>query len=244
MKIAISLVYKEMKDSEKLANIEKLGVDVLVELPGDVLKEFSVDEITDPLIEYRVRFPIVSVAFSEEIDLAEKAVIIAEELGSEYVAVTLTLADLNRFAGLAKDLFKIFSCYKIGLCIETEENYVGKLKEIILENIGGVFWLTVSPNDNMGTSKFIRLIEENLRMLRIIRAVNYTNKAVRPLFRGKSINYYIVLKKLLEIGYRGYFVLDYETKGLPIVISELSRELELISQVTSSLYALRKRTPR
>ncbi len=244
MKVAISLVYRDEKDAEKLASLEKLGVGVLVELPGNVLKELGVDEITDPLIEYKVRFPIVSVAFGREVDLAEKAVIIAEELGSEYVTVTLGAERLSYFASITKDLFRIFSCYKVGLCIGAEESYVGKLKEIILSNIGGVFWLTISPGHTMETGRLIRLIEENLRVVRIIRAVNYADKAIRPLFKGKSINYYKVLKKLLEVGYQGYFVLDYEPKGLPLKVGELSRELELIGQVISSLHALRRRSSR
>ena len=240
MKAAISLVYRDEKDAEKLASLEKLGVGVLVELPGEVLEELGVDEVTDPLIEYKVRIPIISVAFSKKVDLAEKAVIIAEELDSEYVTVALTPEGLNYFASIAKDLFRIFSCYKVGLCIETEKSYLNKLKEIILESIGGVFWLAISPSYTTKTGELIRLIEENLRMVRIIRAINYTNESVCPLFKGKSINYYKVLKKLLEVGYQGYFVLDYEPKGLPLKVRELSRELELISQVTSSLHALRR----
>lgn len=236
-RLASTVMYTGQKDAGKLSIAEQVGLQVLVEIPAAVIDTLGIDEIVDPLLEYRVRFCGVSV-LSPTLPstlVLEKAAIAAEELEANYVLMKMQRKELDRFRKLSDELFEIFSSYKIGLCVETNPENAASIRELILDKIGGVFWIALSPSEDTSTRRFIDTILYLMRLLKIIKMVNYTKRGASFITDEGNINYYSVLRALVENYYDGVIVLDYDSKGLDMYGEKLSYEVSIIRQYAASL---------
>jgi len=230
--LALAITYSKEEDAKKLDICERLGLDSFLLIPARHLELASTHEIIDPLLEYRVKIKGISIPYapSASIDTLEKAAIIADEVGARYVMAHIRDSNLRYIRNRIERIFDIFSSYKIGFCVESYPEIVPKLRTIIQREIGGVIWLAVVPSVNTDTYTLIKIILNNIRLVKVIKAINFTNNRPETVIRGRNINYYSVVRALVRNHFHGDFVLDYDSYGLGLDLVVLSREIETIRQ--------------
>jgi len=232
LKLALTVMYSKEEDAKKLSICERLGLDSFLLIPTKYLDCASVYEIVDPLLEYRVVVKGISIPHvpPTSIDMLEKAAIIADEINACYVITHIRDDNTYYIKCIMKDIFDIFSSYKIGFCVESYPEVITKLRDIVQREIGGVIWLAVTPSENTDTHTLIKIILDNIRLIRVIKAINFINNKPVIITKGGNINYYSVIKALLRNYFHGDFVLDYDPHGLQLDLTALSREIETIRQ--------------
>lgn len=233
MTLALTITYSKEEDAKRLSICERLGLGSFLLIPAKYLEYASVCEIVDPLLEYRVEIRGISIYHMPltSIDMLEKAAIIADEIDARYVITHIRDNNLYYMKkDIMKNIFDIFSSYKIGFCVESYPEIVPKLRNIVQREIGGVIWLAVAPSENTDTHTLIKIILNNIRLIKVIKAINFANNKPEIVTKGRNINYYSVIKALVRNYFYGDFVLDYDPYGLQLDLTVLSREIETIRQ--------------
>jgi len=202
------------------------------------LEALGLDDIVDPLAEVGVRVESVKVpadvpARANLRDPLEKCSIVAEELGARNLVVEIGKGSLER--RILEEMFRVASVYNLRLCLELE----GSTREIsdaldaLSEFVGGVLKLSLKPLEGTSTPEFVEAIERAFGLLRIIRLANYdteSGRTISVLSGGGTIDCYAVLRYLVERGFDGLLLLDYESRG-----EESLAEIDVLVQYTRSL---------
>ena len=171
-------------------------------------------------------------------DVLERTLIIADELKIRYIAANIPLKILKRELN---SLFDLFSSYKNNLCIEAAPRNVEKVKNTLLDKIGGVLWVKITPDALTSTHELKEALRSSMRLVKMIEAANFEEKGkkkIKILKKGR-INYYNVLRFLSREFYNDIFLIPYD-KSIYKIPQELINEYNVLLQFYNSTYELAK----
>jgi len=167
-------------------------------------------------------------------DVLERTLIIADELKIRYIAANIPLKMLKHELN---SLFDLFSSYKNNLCIETAPGNVEKVKDALLDKIGGVLWVKITPDALTSTHELKEALRSSMRLVKMIEAANFEEKGkkkIKILKKGR-INYYNVLRFLSREFYNDIFLIPYD-KSIYKIPQELINEYNVLLQFYNSTY--------
>lgn len=211
--------------------------EVSVPSSGD-LEALGLDDIVDPLAEVGARIESVKVPtdISARVDISdslEKCSIVAEELGARNLVVEAGREFLER--RVLEEMFGVASVYNLRLCLELRGTIedISEALDVLSEFIGGVLKLSLRPLESVSTPEFVEAIERAFGLLCIVRLANYdvkSGRAISVLNNKGTIDCYAVLRYLVERGFDGLLLLDYESRG-----EDSLAEIDVLEQYTRSL---------
>ncbi|MEZ0345354.1 MAG: hypothetical protein ABWK01_02225 [Infirmifilum sp.] len=224
---------------ERLKQLMNVPVELVLNI--DELREMSVFEIAEPILEEGIEVTAVKLdtplSQSSEEDV-EKAIVLADELNSDLIVLPVEGERLQIREGSPRldSLFKSASVYAKKVVFEPHPRALPGLADLISEFLGGVFKLAVSPEPELNTEELIELAHEHLGQLVLVRLVCFTREGKVARISGTtSPNVFAIIKELLERGYEGFFVLDYEPRGLMLPSQLVREDLELLLQYVRSM---------
>ncbi|GEM_PF-3755352 len=232
MKLAVKIRLQDIE--EIIRYIETYKIPLAPQLTSTEIEEEGVSEIIDKLYFFDLSYAALLLSMKDyRYDILEKTLLIADELGIRYVSANIPL-EVLRFE--LSPLFDLFSSYKNGLCIETTPENVEKVKNILLKNIGGVFWIKVTPNTSTTTDKLKDALNSSMRLIKMIEAINFEKNSKRMIMilRKGKLNYYNILRFLSQEFYNEIFLIPYN-KTIYIRPQDLLSEYNMILQFYNSI---------
>jgi len=233
MKLAVKTHLRDLEVVNRF--LEPFKVPVAPQLTGAEIEEKGVSEIVDTLFFLDIPYYALQLYMHRySRDILEKALIIADELKIRYIAANIPLRILKHELN---SLFDLFSSYKNNLCIEAAPRNVEKVKNTLLDKIGGVLWVKITPDASTSTHELKEALRSSMRLVKMIEAANFekkNRKKIKVLKRGK-INYYNVLRFLSQEFYNDILLIPYD-KSIYRIPQELINEYNVLLQFYNSIY--------
>jgi len=210
-----------------------MGIEVSV--TPKYLEEASLVELVEPLageaevLSFRV--------LGNPGENVEKALIATDELGAKYLSISIDENGLEETARNMDEMFRLGAIYSKYIVLEPRGEYLNATASKLHDYIGGVFKLSIYPSPSYSTDDFTSLSLSYLGLLRIARLANFTpdGRPVRVTSRKGVINYFTVIKRLVQSGYEGLFIIDYEGFGLNLSLDVVKRDFSLLDQYLYSI---------
>jgi len=233
MKLVVKMRLQDLEIVNRYLEIFKIPV--VPQIADTEIEEKGVSEIVDTLFFLDMPYYALQLYMhSYSHDVLERALIIADELKIRYIAANIPLKMLKRELN---SLFDLFSSYKNNLCIEAAPRNVEKVKNTLLDKIGGVLWVKITPDALTSTRELKEALRSSMRLVKMIEAANFEErgkKKIKILKRGK-INYYNVLRFLSREFYNDIFLIPYD-KSIYKIPQELINEYNVLLQFYNSTY--------
>ena len=233
MKLVVKMRLQDLEIVNRYLEIFKIPV--VPQIADTEIEEKGVSEIVDTLFFLDMPYYALQLYMhSYSRDVLERTLIIADELKIRYIAANIPLKMLKRELN---SLFDLFSSYKNNLCIETAPGNVEKVKDALLDKIGGVLWVKITPDALTSTRELKEALRSSMRLVKIIEAANFEEKGkkkIKILKRGK-INYYNVLRFLSREFYNDILLIPYD-KSIYKIPQELINEYNVLLQFCNSIY--------
>lgn len=216
-----------------------LGTPIELVLKAEDLRDFSVFEVSEPFSGVGVEIVAVKIleGFSEaRAEDLEKALVLADELGADYVVVPVGEGDLRVAADSLDRIFESAAAYAKKVALEPSRGVQLELSGYVSKFLGGVFKYVLSPAPGLTTDEMIAFAVEHLGQLAAVKLVCFTRdgRAAR-VTRASGINVFALMRELEERGYDGLYVLDYEPRGLLLPLQLVRGDLDLLLQYLRSL---------
>ena len=233
MKLVVKMRLQDLEIVNRYLEIFKIPV--APQIADTEIEEKGVSEIVDTLFFLDMPYYALQLYMhSYSRDVLERTLIIADELKIRYIAANIPLKMLKRELN---SLFDLFSSYKNNLCIEAAPRNVEKVKNTLLDKIGGVLWVKITPDALTSTHELKEALRSSMRLVKMIEAANFEEKGkkkIKILKKGR-INYYNVLKFLSREFYNDIFLLPYD-KSIYKIPQELINEYNVLLQFYNSTY--------
>ena len=233
MKLVVKMRLQDLEIVNRYLEIFKIPV--APQIADTEIEEKGVSEIVDTLFFLDMPYYALQLYMhSYSRDVLERTLIIADELKIRYIAANIPLKMLKHELN---SLFDLFSSYKNNLCIETAPRNVEKVKDTLLDKIGGVLWVKIMPDALTSTRELKEALRSSMRLVKIIEAANFEEKGkkkIKILKKGR-INYYNVLKFLSREFYNDIFLIPYD-KSIYKIPQELINEYNVLLQFYNSTY--------
>jgi len=233
MKLVVKMRLQDLEIVNRYLEIFKIPV--VPQIADTEIEEKGVSEIVDTLFFLDMPYYALQLYMhSYSRDVLERALIIADELKIRYIAANIPLKILKRELN---SLFDLFSSYKNNLCIEAAPRNVEKVKNTLLDKIGGVLWVKITPDALTSTHELKEALRSSMRLVKMIEAANFEEKGkkkIKILKKGR-INYYNVLRFLSREFYNDIFLIPYD-KSIYKIPQELINEYNVLLQFYNSTY--------
>ncbi len=233
MKLVVKMRLQDLEIVNRYLEIFKIPV--VPQIADTEIEEKGVSEIVDTLFFLDMPYYALQLYMhSYSRDVLERTLIIADELKIRYIAANIPLKILKRELN---SLFDLFSSYKNNLCIEAAPRNVEKVKNTLLDKIGGVLWVKITPDALTSTHELKEALRSSMRLVKMIEAANFEEKGkkkIKILKKGR-INYYNVLRFLSREFYNDIFLIPYD-KSIYKIPQELINEYNVLLQFYNSTY--------
>lgn len=203
------------------------------------LKNLSILDIAEPLSDAEAKVVAVKVAegfgsITEE-DL-EKVLLLTDEVCADYTIIPVSRENLDSAVNVLNQLFKSAAIYAKKAVLEPSKEVLPQLSSLLSEFLGGVFKYSISPTPQLTTSEMLKLSLNHFGQLSAVKLVCFTRdgRATRVTSTA-SLNVFTIIKELIERGYEGLFMLDYEPRGLVLPPRFVREDYNLLQQFVRSI---------
>ncbi|MCS7104680.1 MAG: hypothetical protein NZ954_03850 [Thermofilaceae archaeon] len=236
--LCYSLVFNGLEeDLNRIRSIPQMPIELA--LPLDTLQTLSIPELADPFLEENVKVEYVKLLSPCQDTLVEdleKTVILADELTAEFIVLPVDKGGLHSIINVIDKIFESAVVYSKKIALEPSREALAKVVSSTNKFLGGVFKFSFSPTPTSTTDEVTTLALTYLGQLAAVKLVGFSNEGNASRISGASgINVFALIKELLESGYDGYFVLDYEPRGLMLPSRLVWEDCELLIQYINSL---------
>lgn len=237
--LCYSLLYDSSgRHVERLRRLSQIPVELVIALND--LRELGVFEVAEPLLEGEATVTAVKLVepLSElgEDDL-EKVVALADELNSYHVVIRVEKRGLAKSTAMLERLFRLAATYAKKVALEPSKDALPDLASHVSDFLGGVFKYALSPEPEFNTNDLLELALSHLGQLAAVKLVCFTRDGRATRVTGSSsLNVFAIIRELLGRGYDGFFVIDYEPRGLFLPASFVREDIELLSQYVRSIF--------
>ncbi|MEM3936896.1 MAG: hypothetical protein QXN94_02750 [Thermofilaceae archaeon] len=241
--ICYSVVFDESSAcGEKLRYLSDIPLELV--LSSEYLVNLGIIDVTEPLSDAGVRVAAVKIAEGLGIigdESFEKALILADEVGAEYVVVPVNEGNFESTVNALNRVFHSAVTYAKKVVLEPSKEVLPQLSELVSEFLGGVFKYSLSPTPSLTTGEMLKLSLANFGRLAAVKLVCFARdgRATR-VTSAASLNVFTIIKGLIERGYDGLFVLDYEPRGLVLPARHVREDYDLLLQFARSIAEKRR----
>lgn len=236
--ICYSLVFEDSHDClERLRHLSDIPIELV--LRSEDFRDLGVFDVTEPLLDAGANVVAVKIAesydgFTE--DEVQKAVILTDEASADYMVIPVSTENFDCVTNALSCFFRSAAAYAKKVVLEPSRDTLPRLSEFVSEFLGGVFKYSISPVPHLTTSEVLRLSLSHLGQLAAVKLVSFTKSGRATRITGAAdLNVFTIVKELVERGYDGLFVIDYEPRGLVLPPQLVREDYNLLQQFIRSI---------
>lgn len=208
-------------------------------LRGEDFRDLGVLDITEPLLDAGAQIVAVKIIESYDgftDDDVQKAMILTDEAKADYTVIPVSEENFNFVVNLLNCFFRSAAAYAKKVVLEPSKDVLPRLSKLVSEFLGGVFKYSISPTPHLATSDVLRLSLTHLGQLAAVKLVSFTKsgRATR-ITSAADLNVFTIVRELVERGYDGFFVIDYEPRGLVLPPQLVREDYNLLQQFVRSI---------
>ncbi|MEM0023328.1 MAG: hypothetical protein QXM80_00910 [Thermofilaceae archaeon] len=241
--ICYSVVFDETSAcAEKLRYLLDIPLELV--LSSEHLVNLGIIDVTEPLSDAEASIAAVKIAEGLGIvgeESFEKALILADEVGAEYVVMPVNEGNFESTVNALNRVFQSAATYAKKVVLEPSKDILPQLSALVSKFLGGIFKYSLSPTPSLTTDEMLELSLANFGQLAAVKLVCFTRdgRATR-VTSAASLNAFAIIKGLIERGYDGLFVLDYEPRGLVLPTRHVREDYDLLLQFARSIAEKRR----